>query len=330
MKTVLVRKPGGPDVLEIAELPIPRPGARDVLIRTEAMGVSRPDILIRKGIYSWMPPLPASPGNELAGTIEEVGGAVEHLRPGQHVLLSARDLPVRGGCYSEFVAVPVDAVYPLPQGIDLEQAVVLPTYLVAYVMLHDMGVRETARSIYVTGAAGGVGGALVELAKAQGLEVIGSAGSAERAAYASSLGADHVINYRADPLVDRVMEITGGRGVDLAFDHIIGPRFTDLLHILADFGALVFYNIHAPVPGRDVFAEMRELSSRSLSLHHFNMHTYDRHPQRRRSLMAALIELLHAGQIKPRVGARFPLAEVAQAHRLLEAGAVSGKIILVP
>jgi NADPH2:quinone reductase len=330
MRTVLVRRPGGVDALEIAELATPRPGPGDVLIRTQAMGVSRPDVLIRKGVYSWMPPLPASPGNELTGTIEEVGGAVEELRPGQNVLLSARDLPTRGGCYTEFIAVPATAAYSLPDEMDLEQAVVLPTYLVAYAMLHDMGLRETARAIYVTGAAGGVGGALVELAKEKGMEVIGSAGSPERAAYARSLGADHVVNYRTDPLVERVRELTGGRGVDVVFDHIIGQGFTDLLHLLGDFGALVFYNIHAPVPERDVFAELRALSPRSLSLHHFNMHTYDRHPQRRRTLMNRLIDLLAAGRIKPRIGARFSLNEAAQAHRMLEGGAVSGKIILVP
>lgn len=124
--------------------------------------------------------------------------------------------------------------------------------------------------------------------------------------------------------------MTGDRGVDLAFDHVVGARFTDLLHILTDFGALVFYNIHTPAPDRDVFEEIRTLSAKSPSLHLFNMHTYDRHPQRRRALMLQVIELFARGRIRPRIGARLPLSEVAEAHRLLEAGAVCGKIILVP
>jgi NADPH:quinone reductase len=330
MKAVIFRTPGGPEVLETVELPPPRPGATDVLIRTRAMGVSRPDILIRKGVYSWMPPLPASPGNELTGTIEAVGSSVTQLRPGQAVLLSARDLPVRGGCYTEFIAVPAEAVYPLPDGVDFEQAVVLPTYLVAHAMLNDTGLPAGTKTIFVTGAAGGVGGALVELAKAREITVIGSAGSDQRAAEARALGADHVVNYRADDMLARVRELTGGRGVDVVFDHIIGPRFADLLQMLADFGTLVFYNVHTPLPEKDVFQEMRALSTHSLALRCFNIHTYDRHPAERRRLTLELIALLKDGKIKPRVGARLAMREAAEAHRLLEQGQVAGKIVLRP
>ncbi len=330
MRTVLIRSYGGPDVLELAEQPMPKPGAGEVLIRTKAMGVSRPDILIRKGVYTWMPPMPASPGNELTGIVEAVGAGVDAIRPGQAVLLSARDMPVRGGCYTEFIAVPATAVYLLPDGVDFDQAVVLPTYLVAYAMLNDMGFRSGLRSVFVAGASGGVGGALVELAKARGLEVIGSAGSEEKAAQARALGADHVINYRTDPMIDRVMELTGGRGVDVAFDHIIGPTFTDYLHILADLGTLVFYNIHAPMPEKDVFREICALSTKSPALRCFNIHTYDKNPPERRRLTREVIALHASGKIKPRVGARLPMAQAAEAHRLLEDGAVLGKIVLHP
>ena len=127
MRTVLLHRPGGPEVLDIVERPETAPGRGELLIRTKAMAVSRPDVLIRKGVYSWMPPLPASPGNELTGVVEAVGAGVQSPRVGQAVLLSARDLPVRGGCYTDAISVPADAVYPLPDGIDFEQAVVLPT-----------------------------------------------------------------------------------------------------------------------------------------------------------------------------------------------------------
>ena len=330
MKTVVLRRPGGPDVLETVDVPLPTPKADEVLIRTKAIGVSRPDVLIRKGIYAWMPPLPASPGSELTGIVEIAGADVDTLRPGQSVLLSARDLPVRGGCYTEAIAVPAAAVHPLPDGVDLDQAVVLPSYLVAYAMLHDMGSRPGTRTVFVAGAAGSVGGALVELAKAQGLIVIGSAGSPQRMAYARSLGADHVVNYRDEPIVDRVLELTQGRGVDIAFDHVIAPQFADLLHLLADFGTLVFYNIHTPMPEKDVFGEMRLMSARSPAIRCFNMHTYDNHPVARREMTRSLIELLAAGRIHPRIGLQLPLSQAAEAHRRLEQGAVSGKIILRP
>jgi NADPH:quinone reductase len=330
LRTVIVRKPGGIEALELAEMPKPRPKANEVLIRTRSMGVSRPDILIRKGLYSWMPPLPASPGSELTGVIEAVGNAVDAIRVGQPVLLSARDLPVRGGCYTEFIAVPAEAVHPLPDGVDFDQAVVVPTYLVAYAMFHDLGLRPDARSVFIAGATGGVGGALVELAKGASLEVIGSVGSEERAAHARALGVDHVVNYRTEPMVERVMALTGGRGVDYVFDHIIGPSFTDFLHVLADFGTLVFYNIHAPMPARDVFAEMCAVSTKTPALRCFNIHTYDADPVRRRRLTREVIALLAAGKIKPRVGARLPLADAAKAHQLLESGSVLGKIVLHP
>src|ERR1700754_4819076 len=106
MRSVIVRKPGGLEALELVDVPVPSLGPDQVLIRTRSMGVSRPDILIRKGVYTWMPPLPASPGSELTGTIEVVGTAVDSVKVGQNVLLSARDLPVRGGCYAELIAVP--------------------------------------------------------------------------------------------------------------------------------------------------------------------------------------------------------------------------------
>lgn len=330
MRTVIVRKPGGIEALEMVDAPMPRPRANDVLIRTRSMGVSRPDILIRKGVYTWMPPLPASPGSELTGVVDAVGDGVTAIKPGQPVLLSARDLPVRGGCYTEFIAVPADAVHPLPAGVDFDQAVVVPTYLVAYAMFHDLGIRPEARSVFVAGATGGIGGALVELAKGAGLEVIGSVGSAERAAHARALGVDHVVNYRTDNMIERVMAVTGGRGVDVVFDHIIGPKFTDFLHVLADFGTLVFYNIHAPMPERDVFAEMCAVSKKTPALRCFNIHTYDADPVRRKRLTREVIALLAAGKIKPRVGARLPLADAAKAHELLEAGSVLGKIVLHP
>jgi NADPH2:quinone reductase len=330
VRTVVVRTPGGPDALETIERPLPSPTPGQIRIRTRAMGVSRPDVLIRKGIYSWMPPLPASPGNELTGIVDAVGAGVERLRVGQAVLLSARDLPVRGGCYTEAICVPANAVYPLPDGADLDKAVVLPTYLVAYAMLHDMDARHGAQSVFISGAAGGIGGALVELCNGLGLVVIGSVGSDEKGAHALSLGASRVVNYRTERLVARVMEITGGRGVDLVFDHVIAPDFADLLDMLADFGTLVFYNVHTPMPKDDVYGRMRALSTRSPALRCFNIHTYDRHPERRRRLMSQVVELFAQGKIDPRVGARLPMSAAAEAHELLEEGGVIGKIVLHP
>lgn len=329
MKTVVLRRPGGPNVLEMVDGPMPVPGPGEVVIRSRAIGVSRPDILIREGRYSWMPPLPASPGSELSGIVEAIGPGVSSFQVGQPALVSARELPVRGGCYTEAICVPASAVYALPAGVDFDQAVVLPTYLVAFAML-EMFETERLKSIFVTGVAGGIGGALAELAKDRGLMVIGSVGSAERDAYARKAGVDHIVNYRDEDVVARILALTKGCGVDAAFDHIVGPNFAALFGSLADFGTLVFYNVHNQPPDSDVYKEMCRLSTKSLALRCFNIHTYDHHRDKRQQMTRTLIDLLAQRRINPRVGLRLPLSQAAKAQTLLEQGSISGKIVLYP
>jgi NADPH2:quinone reductase len=248
---------------------------------------------------------------------------------GQAVLLSSRELPVRGGCYSELRAVPAAAAHVLPEGVSFEEAVVLPSYVVAHAMLTNV-VSPRTRSIFVNGAAGTIGGALVELAKARGLTVVGSVGSEAKAEYARSKGADYIIYHRTESLLDRVMEFTGGRGVDAAFDHVIGPRFLECLRMLADFGTAVAYNAFNPPPDEDVFEEMRQLSLRSPALRVFSTHTYDHDLPALRQLTRELIDMLAAGVIRPRVGARLPLADVVAAHQMFERADTIGKIVLIP
>ena len=328
MKSIVIRQVGGPEVLELVDLPEPTARPGEIVIRTKAIAVSKPDVLIRKGLYAWSPPLPANPGNELSGIVESVGQGVSHLVPGQRVLLSARELPVRGGCYTEMIAVPATSVHALPDNVDFEQAVILPTYLVAYAMLNGLGIASRAKSIFVNGAAGGVGSSLTDLAKSQGIMVIGTTSSERKAAHARSVGVDHIVNYQTERVLERVMAITDGRGVDASFDHVIGNGFVDCIHMLADFGTAVAYNVFSPMPDKDVYGELRELSTRSLGLRVFNMHAYDHDRAGLRKLTGELIQMLAAGKIKPRIGAKLPMAEVAEGHRLLEAGEVLGKIIL--
>lgn len=330
MKVVLVRAPAGPEVLEVCEAPIPEPKANEVLIEAEAFGVGHPDVLIRKGIYKWMPPLPANPGNDLAGRIAGVGASVSGLTLGEKVLLSARDLPQRGGCYAEFVAVPADAVHLLPDNVDLEQAVALSNYQVAYALLHETAGPRVPGSVLVIGAAGGVGSALVQLGKAAGMTVIGTVSTPEKAAFARAMGADHVVNYKEQSVPEAALELTGGRGVDLVLDHIGGPPFTGLLAALANWGTLVSYNAFTPLPEKDLLNEMRAHVGKSPAVRCFSFHSYDHDVAGRRRLMRAVIDLLAKGAIRPAIGARFSLADVRRAHELLEAGTALGKIVLHP
>src|SRR2546423_600355 len=177
MKAVLVHRPGGPESLQYQDVPTPQLGENDVLIGAETFGVGQPDKLIRSGVYKWMPPLPANPGNDMAGRIEAVGSRVRNIEIGQKVLLSARDLAQRGGCYAELVAAPADAIHLLPEQVDLEAAVCLANCQVAWALLNECGASHPPKSVLVIGAAGGGGSAPVPLPKLPGVKAIRTRGS---------------------------------------------------------------------------------------------------------------------------------------------------------
>lgn len=309
---------------------MPEPRANEVLIKAEAFGVGQPDALIRKGVYKWMPPLPANPGNDLAGRIAGIGPGVSGFAAGQKVLLSARDLPQRGGCYAEYIAVPADAVHALPENVDLEAAAALSNYQVAYALLHETTGPRIPSSVLVIGAAGGIGSALVQLAKNAGMTVIGTVSGAGKAQFARAMGADHIVNYREQPVPEATLDLTGGRGVDLVLDHAGGPAFTGYLAALADWGTLVSYNAFGPMPDKDLLIELRANVGKSPAVRCFSFHTYDGDRDGRRRVMGAVIEQLANGRIRPAIGARFALADVRQAHSLLDAGTALGKIVMHP
>lgn len=330
MKTVVIRKTGGPEVLEPADVAAPVPGPGEVLVRAEAIGVGWPDVLIRTGVYKWMPPLPTSPGSDMAGRIAALGAGVSNLGVGQKVLVTARELSQRGGCYAEVLAVPATAPFPLPEAVDLDAAACLPNYQVAWAMLRDVLQSRKLRSIFIAGAAGGVGSAAVQLARHLDLMVIGSVSSAAKERFVREQGADHIVNYRSENPLSRVLELTGGRGVDLALDHVGGPGLVDCLKMLAPMGTLVSYNAVAGLPPTDLFGEMRALLAKSLTLRCFSMHVLDNDPVLRRQIMTEVIELLARGAIRPAISARLPLVQAAEAHRMIERGDSLGKILLVP
>jgi NADPH2:quinone reductase len=328
MKAVLVHRPGGPEALQYQDVPAPPVGNDDVLIRAETFGVGQPDKLIRAGIYKWMPPLPANPGNDVAGRIEAVGGRVSGIKVGQKVLLSARDLAQRGGCYAELVAAPADAIHLLPEQVDLEAAVCLANYQVAWALLNECGSARPPQSVLVVGAAGGVGSSLVQLAKLAGMTVIGTVSSPEKAAFAQSMGADGMIYYRTEDVVARTRELTGGRGVDLVLDHVGGSGFFTHLQALGKWGTVVSYNAFDGLPTQNMMEEMRKHLEVCPAIRCFSFHIYDHDREGRRAIMKRMIEHLASGAIKPAIAARFGLSEVRQAHELLDSGKALGKIIM--
>jgi len=330
MKAVLVSQPGGPEALELVDLPVPVPGEGQVQIRAEAFGVGTPDVLIRRGVYKWMPPLPANPGNDLAGRISALGAGVSGFSVGDRVLLSARDLPQRGGCYAEVVVAPAGAVHRLAPHVLPQEAVCLSNYQVAQALLQECVHPRSPRSVLVVGAAGGVGTALVQLARRAGMTVIGTVSSEEKAAFARANGMDHAVFYRTEDVVRRVLELTGGAGVGAAFDHAGGPGFVPLVAALGRWGTLVSYNGFAPLPEQNLVAALREHMAVCPSVRSFSFHLYDHDATARRALMGEVIRALSHGEIRPAISATLPLAEVRRAHELLERGSALGKIVMTP
>lgn len=330
MKAVLVKKTGGPEVLEVVDVPIPAPGPGHVQIRAEAFGVSTPDALIRGGVYKWMPPLPANPGNDMAGRISAVGDGVTGLAVGTKVLLSARDLAQRGGCYAEYVVAPADAVHVLADHVSAQAAVCLSNYQVAQALLQECGHPRAARSIAIVGAAGGIGTALTQLGKRAGMTVIGIVSTEEKAAFARGNGADHVVFYRSEPVVARIRELTGGVGVGMVLEHAGGPSFVGMVDALGPWGTLVSFNGFSPLPQQNLTAAMREQMATCPGMRQFSFHIYDHDRDGRRALMRSVIEALECGEIAPPVSRALPLSQVRDAHVLLEQGESLGKIVMTP
>lgn len=329
MKAVQLEVTGGPEVLALVDLPLPLPGPGQVRVKAEAIGAGGPDVLIRNGTYKWMPPLPAIPGNEMAGVVDAVGPGVTRLAVGERVLVSARELPQRGGCYAEYICVPEAVPFVLPASVSFDAAVSLGNFQLAIALLASNG-NLPARSILVPGAAGGVATALAQVARSRGLRVIGTASSDEKRAFALENGVSDIVDGDPQSLPERVLALTDGRGVDLAFDHVGGALFVACLRSLAPFGMAVSYNILAGPPSNDVFDELRRLLGKSLAIRTFSIHTVDADVAQRRGLMEQAIALMASGQVRAPRATRMPLAASRRAHELLDSGASLGKLVLVP
>jgi NADPH2:quinone reductase len=329
VKRIEVKKPGPPGVMELLDVPVPEPQAGEVLVKAHAIGVGIPDCLIRAGTYAWMPPLPVTPGTEMSGTIEKVGAGVTSRKVGQRVYTTARERPHRGGHYADYIATPAEATFVLPDNVDLDAAASLANYQVAYHIFNDAVQPRDGQTVLIYAAAGGMGNALIDLAKAKGLVVIGVVSSADKARFARELGADHVIDRKTEKVAARVREITGGHGVDIIIDPVGGPSIPGNLELLGPCGMLVVYGGLGGKVALDLQTTIRT-SKNSPAFRQFSIHTWDHLPDERRAGMRALIDMLAAGKLKPRIYAKVPLTQAARAHEMLESGEVLGKLLLTP
>lgn len=326
MKAVQIRAPGGPEVLEYVEVPDPVPGEGEVLVRAHALGVGKPDALLRTGVYKWMPEMPAILGNEMSGHIEALGSGVEGFAVGQPVLIYGTG----GGRYAELNAVSSDFVTPLPDGVDLDAAVSIPNYVTAWALIREAAHGMTTERAYVNGAAGGVGSAIVDVCRHAGIEVIAGASSVAKCELAAGLGAAHTIDYSHEDVPGRVLELTEGRGVNLILDQLVGPRFTDNLEMLAPLGMILSFNALAGMPEEDLFRAMRANLGKSPAVRCFSWHCYDRDPPTRARIIGEVVDLFARGAFAPPIHDKLPLAEAKRAHEMLDAREILGKLVLKP
>ena len=323
MKAIVFAQTGGPEVLMEAEVPRPdvRPGG--VVIRNHAIGVNFADTRFRQGIYTVKPKLPDIPGMEAAGVIEAVGEGVTNVRPGMRVAAFT------SRAYAEYCASPAFMAIPLPDAVSfVDGAALLIQALTAYHALHTMDTTGPGKTVLVHAAAGGVGLAAVQLAKAAGARVFGTVSSDTKVDLVKRAGADAIINYVRDKFADEVLRLTAGRGVDLILDAVGKPTCEEGLRCLAPFGNIVIYGRAGGAPDP---LNLSVLSPKSQKVSAFSLPTLTRgFPDRTRESAERCFALLREGRLKLHIGKTFPLARAAEAHRYLESRESTGKLILLP
>jgi NADPH2:quinone reductase len=331
MKAILLTRTGDPSVLDYVEVPTPRPRDDEVLVKAETIGVSRPEVMVRKGIYPWMPKLPAIPGIEMTGTVVARGRDATELAVGQKVFVSARELPERAGCYAEYIAVPGRAPFRLPDDVDLEAAACLSNYQVAYHTIHTAGRVVPGGMAVIDSAAGGTGSALVQLAKIAGMRVIAIAGGREKVEALRRFGADYAIDHTGEDATSRVAEITAGKGADLVLDGVGGKGFAQKFAMVGAFGLIVSYGRLQGLPEENLVDNLGgRYFEASPAVRFFTMHTMDDKPQLRAESMNYLIGKLQEGAIQPLIHGRLHLSQARKAHEMMEARQVIGKLLLKP
>ena len=324
-RAVRVHAPGAADVLQIDEIAVGWPGPGEVRIRHHACGLNFIDVYFRSGLYPM--DLPGRLGAEAAGVVEAVGDGVGHLRRGDRVAYAC--LPP--GAYSTARVMPAKNVVRLPDEIDFETgaAMMLKGLTAQYLLRRTLpqGGLQAGDFVLFHAAAGGVVLIACQWARAMGLELIGTAGSAEKCELALAHGAAHAINYRDDDFVERVREITGGRGVKVVYDSVGKDTFAGSLACLRPFGLLaVFGSSSGPVPP----FSLQLLAAKSLHVTRPTLFTHLDSAETTREMADELFEMVGSGQVRIPVERRYALADVAIAHRDLEARLTTGCSVLIP
>ncbi|MGE0858492.1 MAG: NAD(P)H-quinone oxidoreductase [Gammaproteobacteria bacterium] len=323
MQAVAVSQPGGPEVLTPVRVPLPTLRDDEVLIEVAAAGVNRPDCLQRAGHYPVPPDASPLPGLEVAGVVVARGPAVEAWALGERVVALTH-----GGGYAEYCAANAAHCLPWPAGLSAAEAATLPETL--FTVHHNLIERArlaAGETVLIHGGSSGIGSTAIQVAKAWGATVITTAGSADKLAYCTSMGADHALNYREGDWEATVKDLTRPRGVDVVLDMVAGPYVMKNLRLLGNDGR---YAMIAFLLGATTEVNFAYLLPKRLTI---TGSTLRPQPVARKAAIARAVlrdfwPLLADGRLRSHVHARFPLAAAADAHRLMEASDHMGKLVL--
>jgi len=322
MKAILFDQVGGPEVLRLGEAPKPEVVPGMVLIRNHAIGVNFADVLFRRGMYPTKPTFPDTPGLEAAGVIEAVGPGVENLKVGMRVATLGTKT------YAEYALVKATQAILLPSMMSFEKGAAFPIQtLTAYHLVHTAHHTTPGQTVLVHSAAGGVGGLAVQIAKAAGARVIGTVSDDGKAGLVKENGAALVVNYATQDFADEALRFTGGKGVDLILDAVGQPTVAKGLGCLAPLGHLILYGRAGGSPQP---LDLLSLLGKSHTVSGFVLYTIMDMPDKMLEGIVHTFQLMHEGRLTLRIGRTFPLAQAAEAHRLMEARQSTGKLVLIP
>lgn len=324
MRAVRVHEFGDPEVMKVEEVPDPTPGAGEVVIKIEAIGVNPVDTYIRSGVYAALPELPYTPGGDAAGTVEALGDGVEGLSVGDRVYMAAIAVRRQGGATAEKAVMPAGAVFHLPDNASFEAGAALGVpYATAYFGLFMRGHAKPGDTLFVHGASGAVGSAAVQMARGLGMTVIGSAGTDKGRQMVLEQGAHHAVDHTRDGYIEEVREVTGGAGPNLILEMLANINLAKDLDVVAKYGRIVIIGNRGEIQVNPRMTMMKNLDVVGLALPNATDDEMAR-------IHAGIRAGLESGVLNPVIGREMSLDDaVAAHHAVLEPGAF-GKIILKP
>ncbi len=320
MKAIRVRQFGGPEAMRLEEVPDLRPGAGQIVVRVKATGVNPVDTYIRSGMYAHKPALPYTPGADAAGVVEAIGPGVTRVAAGDRLYLAG----TLSGAYAEQALCQESQVHALPQQVSFAQgaAVGIP-YATAYRALFHRAQAVPGESVFIHGASGGVGIAAVQLARAAGFRVIGTAGTEKGRKLVAEQGAHYVLDHRSADYLDQLMALTAGRGVNIVLEMLANVNLGNDLKVLAPGGRVVVIGSRGSVE-----INPRDAMSRDAAI--LGMTVWNIPEPQMNSIHAALAAGLENGTLRPVVGREMPLADAPRAHQAVMEPGAYGKIVLLP